>query len=101
MERLIDAEKLIDDMKLRCKGNCRKCVHSTFLASDEHCGLIDSQPTAYDVDKVVQGITDIANRYCEAAKCEEKICIEDSERLCDHADIIGAIIYAVKEGGKP
>lgn len=30
-------------MKLKCRGYCKKCEYSTFLSSDEHCGLIDEQ----------------------------------------------------------
>lgn len=40
----IDRKKLIEDMKHFCIGNCRECDYSTFLANDEHCGLIDRQP---------------------------------------------------------
>lgn len=52
--RLIDANELLEDMKRLCGKDCGVCDYSTFLASDEHCGLIDNQPTAYDVDKVVE-----------------------------------------------
>lgn len=64
MGRLIDADELLNEMKLRCVGNCNKCIRSTFLDSDEHCGLIDEQPTAYDVDKVISKLEE--EKRCRA-----------------------------------
>ena len=58
MNDLISRKTLLEAMKHKCEGNCKNCMHSTFLSDDEHCGLIDAQPTAYDVDKVVKQITE-------------------------------------------
>ncbi|MEY8369769.1 hypothetical protein AALA24_13535 [Anaerovoracaceae bacterium 42-11] len=54
MSRYIDADKLIKDMNDYCEGNCKQCINSTFLSSNEHCGLIDQQPIA-DVQPVKHG----------------------------------------------
>ena len=43
--RLIDADKLLNDMKRNCIGNCDRCDEHTILSSDLHCGLVDRQPT--------------------------------------------------------
>ena len=51
---LISRKKLLEDMKRHCIGNCKRCENYTILASDHHCGLIDEQPTAYEVDAVVR-----------------------------------------------
>ena len=52
--RLIDADKLIKEMKDECNGRCALCAHYTFLSDDVHCGLIDAQPTV-DAVPVVKG----------------------------------------------
>ena len=54
MSDLISRKALLEDMKHFCRRNCRNCDWSTFLANDEHCGLIDRQPTAYDTDKILE-----------------------------------------------
>ena len=53
MTRYIDADELKRKFKHFCEGNCKRCGYSTFLADDEHCGLIDQAPTA-DVVEVVR-----------------------------------------------
>ena len=45
MSDLISKSELLKKMKWQCRGYCKKCEYSTFLANDEHCGLIDEQPT--------------------------------------------------------
>ena len=54
MSDLISRSALLKSFKQRCQGNCKKCDHSTFLASDEHCGLIDEAPTV-EARPVVRG----------------------------------------------
>ena len=41
---MIDEKKLLEDMKRKCCGVCKKCDYQTFLSHDEHCGLVDEQP---------------------------------------------------------
>lgn len=54
MSDLISKSKLLKKMKWQCKGYCKKCDYRTILASDEHCGLIDEQPTI-ETKEVVYG----------------------------------------------
>jgi len=57
------------------------------------CELIDRQPTAYDVDRVVEGVNSIGKSYCDSIKCD-KNCQD-----CDHGSIMRAITQKVKAGG--
>lgn len=66
MSDLISRKALLEDMKHFCKGNCRNCDWSTFLSNDEHCGLIDRQPTAYDIDKVVEQLRKEEAKWLDA-----------------------------------
>lgn len=54
MSDLISKSELLKKMKWQCRGHCKKCEYSTFLANDEHCGLIDEQPTV-EAKPVVHG----------------------------------------------
>lgn len=45
MSDLISRSALLKEMKWKCEKKCKTCSRSTFLADDEHCGLIDDQPT--------------------------------------------------------
>ena len=51
---LISRQALLKDMKRYCDGNCKRCADYTILSSDHHCGVIDQQPTVYDVDAVIK-----------------------------------------------
>ena len=53
MNDLISRQKLLKDMKRHCVGNCLKCEDFTMLSSDLHCGVIDLQPTAYNLEAVL------------------------------------------------
>lgn len=63
MARYINADELKRKFKHFCEGNCKRCGHSTFLADDEQCGLIDQTPTA-DVVEVVRCKDCISQRTC-------------------------------------
>lgn len=54
MSDLISRSELLKDLDKKCVGHCAMCEHSTFLAKDEHCGVIDEQPTVEAVP-VVRG----------------------------------------------
>ena len=88
MSDLISRKALLEDMKHFCRGNCRNCDWSTFLANDEHCGLIDRQPTAYDIDKVVE-------RLEEASELDDSPMYEPIEMV-----ELEKAIEIVKSGGK-
>lgn len=71
--RLIDANKLLEDMKRLCGKDCGVCGYSTFLASDEHCGLIDEQPTAYDIQGVVEQLEGHAIEFETFGMCSDYV----------------------------
>ena len=49
MARLIDADKLIEEFKGRCVGECDCCSHKKGF----YCGLIDDAPTVNgDIDAI-------------------------------------------------
>ena len=58
MSRLIDADKLIEDMRNLAKRQISNCPNiAEFFVSirvDRIIDILNSQPTAYDVDKVVK-----------------------------------------------
>ena len=92
--RLIDAELLKKNCK--CTGEFEdnfKCVSLSELAK-----VIDNQPTAFDVDKVIEQIEyRRANFDCKLCKYnddEKTICSED----CSDA-LIDDLIKIVKGGG--
>ncbi len=55
--------------------------------------IIEEQPIAYDVDKVIKSINKIGQKYCDSVECENNC--ED----CEHSCLMGAIINVIKSGG--
>lgn len=92
MSRLIDADELIKYIKIWEIG--------TSISSDqkEFIDCVNKQPTAFDVDKVIDQIEDIrANFDCKLCKYndgENTICNED----CSDA-LIDDLLEIVKGGG--
>jgi hypothetical protein len=86
MSRLIDADKL------------KHVIHCAYSDDLEILEKIDEQPTAFDVDKVVEQIENIrANFDCKLCKYnddENTICSED----CSDA-LIDILLEIVKGGG--
>lgn len=88
--RLIDADLL----KVNCKitGNFKnnfQCVNLVTLGA-----VIDNQPTAYDVDKVVAELEKLAD------KANDNIMISESPQFHDgYEDGVLAAIQIVKGGG--
>lgn len=56
------------------------------------CDFIEEQPTAYEVDKVVEEIKNIGTRHCVSVHCNDE-CSD-----CDHGAIMKEIIETVKRG---
>lgn len=54
------------------------------------------QPQGIDKDRLTNEITKIADRYCDSSKCEMP-CIEDETYICDHANMIGAILDFINQ----
>ena len=56
--RLIDADKLMGELHESLKGDCDLRKDYEFMGIDE---FIENQPTAYDVDKVIEEIESCFN----------------------------------------
>lgn len=56
--RLIDADKLIGVLHESLEGDCDLRKDYEFMGIDE---FIENQPTAYDVDKVVEELEEYSN----------------------------------------
>ena len=103
MSRLIDADKLLDDMKKELE----KAVNDENLDKDECMVILTSaialkdfvnrQPTAYDVDKVVKHIEE-CNRIREK-DMEKKIDRELRIYYEGQLFIANEIIKLIKRGG--
>lgn len=84
--RLIDKSKLIQDI--------RSTITEQSSAID-WLNLINRQPTAYDVDKVVEQLED-ENKKCSI--CELPTCKEDESHCC-YCNGLNKAIEIVKAGG--
>lgn len=88
--RLIDADKLLQDMKRNCNGNCKRCADYTILSSDHHCGVIDRQPTAYDVDEMIKALEEEKFVYYAS----------DDDEARGYNDGLNEALRIVKRGGR-
>lgn len=77
MSRLIDADKL------------KHVVHCTYSDDLEILEKIDEQPTAFDLDKVVEQIKSIKEK-------EDGACTDVQCELCDYFNACGAIDMSYK-----
>lgn len=76
--RLIDADKLIEELTIKAVS---KDAHIISIANAV-VNLVNNQPTAYSVDKVVEKLEEIrAKKTCNKEKCDTKeicrICVVD------------------------
>ena len=84
MGRLIDTDKLITDLKeyveniknLRSDGKC-------FLTEENVLGIINKQPTAYNVDKVVEQLDDCQSYYVGRSNSIYKKCTVELEKVLE------------------
>ena len=84
MSRLIDTDKLIEDLKeyveniknIRDDGKC-------FLTEENVLSIIKEQPTAYDVDKVVEQIDDCQSYYVGRSNSIYKKCTVELEKVLE------------------
>lgn len=83
--RLIDA----DEFKKQIAGTTIVNNYPPDKAN-KLCELIDAQPTAYDVDKVVEQIKEKGKRICCSVKCTENC--DD----CEHGWLMKGILEIVK-----
>lgn len=62
--RLIDADLFLENVRkeLNCEGRCCECEHDNLC---EVYNTVLKQPTAFDVDKVVERLEDyLFEKYC-------------------------------------
>lgn len=80
--RLIDAEKLIKD------------VEKDFYYPEAYKKMIEAQPTAYDLDKVVENLEELRDGNYDFDCCPYR----DTDISCDKCHIIRAVDI-VRHGG--
>ena len=87
--RLIDADTLIESMKKTEDEHEKAMTCPSWWSA---FNVISEQPTAYDIDKVVEKLEEIrAKKTCNKEKCDTKeIC-----RIC----VVDDAIEIVKNGG--
>jgi hypothetical protein len=86
--RLVD----IDDVRDGIKDSLGINIMLVY-SGDKWEDILDSIPTAYDVDEVVEQITELGKRFCDSVGCE-KDCIN-----CEHWAMMRGVIEIVKRGG--
>lgn len=88
--RLIDVDATCREIaRKRNKGELDFSPEIELMLID----IIQKQPTAYDVEKVVGQINAIEKSYCDIFDCN-KDCKD-----CDHGCLMRKIVEEVKEGG--
>lgn len=97
MSRLIDADKLIEHMKRQCVDNCLRCDWLTILTNEPYCGLIDNQPTAYDVEAVVRELGELFNAYLENVLIQRE---REGRHYVNAMHIFEKTIEIVERGGR-
>ena len=86
--RLIDADKLMGELHESLKGDCDLRKDYEFMGIDE---FIENQPTAYDVDKVIEEIEEWTARINV---------INDKSGKTGQVDVIGSNkAIKIVEGG--
>lgn len=81
MGRLIDADKIIDKLGFSDREIYCKC-------------LIEEQPTAFDVDVVVDVVKGVG-----AWLCAESFCDSNCDSPCKVEKMIGRIVDVIRKGG--
>lgn len=87
--RLIDADKLMGELHESLKGDCDLRKDYEFMGIDE---FIENQPTAYDVNKVIEELKEMGNEYCKSVECNGEC------DCCEHASMMQSAIKIVKGG---
>ena len=93
MGRLIDADKLLEKTRRDRDYAEKNGFWDMYYERQALIDRIESQPTAYDVDKVVEKLEEIrVKKTCNKEKCDTKeLC-----RIC----VVDDAIEIVKAGGK-
>ena len=67
MGRLIDAAEFTESLVDQYCEDCSKCNGS--CRHDELMKLVDAQPIAYDIDKVVEQLEELTSEECTLHEC--------------------------------
>ena len=97
MSRLIDANKLIKYIEKSRKENPHNDIKIAINHSFEHfhcIKLVNEQPTAYDVDKVVEQL-EKNHFHTDATFDDDGYCNDDSEEVVN----LNEAIEIIKRGG--
>ena len=88
MLRLIDANRLIKRLEdWNRNDDMDKALYNFAM------NRVIEQPTAYDVEAVVENVYEIGRRFCNSVKCNKEC------QDCDHGVLIKAIIAEIRNGG--
>ena len=83
--RLINAEKLLEDIRRSC------------MTSKDVEALVNAQPTAYDLDKVIEDLDKFANGDI-CISCPKCRYVDEDNIECENCGALGAL-EIVKRGG--
>ena len=96
--RLIDADKLIVELKNLAKGQISSCPNiAEFFVSirvDRIIDILNSQPTAFDVEKVVEQLGK-SHFHTESTFDDDGCCKDDSEEVVN----LNEAIEIIRGGG--
>ena len=90
--RLIDADKLIEELTIKAVS---KDAHIISIANAV-VNLVNNQPTAYDIDKVIEELEKQRNIIFQDTDSEIKIVRANA---WDKIDVLNKAIEIVKQGG--
>lgn len=95
--RLIDADKLIlhlNDFMLQQSPIDIQDIESIHVSAviQDCIKAVEEQPTAYDVNKVIEELKEMGNEYCKSVECNGEC------DCCEHASMMQSAIKIVKGG---
>ena len=85
--RLINAEKLLEDIRRSC------------MTSKDVEALVNAQPTAYDLDKVIEDLEEYAHSDICGSCCSCRTLDDSDDIECENCGALGAL-EIVKQGGR-
>ena len=75
---------------------CENCGAVSKITETE-ADAIEAWNNRTTMDRIVEEVNEIGRRVCNNVKCNRE-CDEDSERICDHGVLMGAVIDAIVKG---
>lgn len=75
---------------------CKRCGCRTKVFNTKRCA-VKAWNKRKPMDRIVEEVNEIGRRVCNNVKCNHE-CVEDSERICDHGVLMGAVIDAIVKG---